>query len=111
MRYFGIAATFLLFTGAVLAADKDAGKPSQLTSKEVADGWIMLFDGETTFGWKVEGPGQVDDGVLVLGGNKAVEAWLTTGLTEDLEWHFECRTQATATALPQVSRGLRVLPA
>src|SRR5471030_3064864 len=26
-------------------------KPNTLTPKEIADGWILLFDGETTFGW------------------------------------------------------------
>jgi hypothetical protein len=31
-------------------ADDDA-RPNTLTSQEIADGWILLFDGETTFGW------------------------------------------------------------
>lgn len=26
-------------------------KPAALTEKEIADGWILLFDGESTFGW------------------------------------------------------------
>src|SRR5579885_1076658 len=29
----------------------DEPKPNTLTPKEIADGWILLFDGETTFGW------------------------------------------------------------
>jgi hypothetical protein len=26
--------------------------PNTLTEKEIADGWILLFDGQTTFGWR-----------------------------------------------------------
>lgn len=36
----------------------DGTRPSPantLTPKEIADGWILLFDGKTTFGWKIEG--------------------------------------------------------
>ena len=29
-----------------------AEQPNTLTEKEIADGWILLFDGETDFGWK-----------------------------------------------------------
>jgi hypothetical protein len=43
------ASTFLLLAaGPVLAGDT---KPNTLTPKEVADGWLLLFDGDTTFGW------------------------------------------------------------
>jgi Domain of Unknown Function (DUF1080) len=42
---------FLSLTAALLAAD-DKPKHNTLTPKEIADGWILLFDGETTFGWQ-----------------------------------------------------------
>ena len=44
-----------LFIGIFLATSVAFGeepKPNTLTSKEVRDGWLLLFDGETTFGWK-----------------------------------------------------------
>jgi hypothetical protein len=41
-------------------------KRTALTAKEVADGWVLLFDGETTFGWKINGDAKVEDGQLVL---------------------------------------------
>jgi hypothetical protein len=53
-------------------------KRNTLTPKEIAEGWIVLFDGETTFGWKIEGEAQVDKGWLVLGGSKDTTAALTT---------------------------------
>jgi hypothetical protein len=48
----------------------DATKPNTLTLKEIADGWLLLFDGETTFGWHVDGDVKAKDGVLILGGAK-----------------------------------------
>src|SRR6516225_3422638 len=63
---------------AVLWSADDAPKPNTLTPKEIADGWILLFDGETTFGWKVEGEAKVEDGALVLGGDKATTATPST---------------------------------
>lgn len=41
-------ALFALSVGAAHAAEK----PNTLSSQEIADGWILLFDGETDFGWK-----------------------------------------------------------
>jgi hypothetical protein len=48
-----ILATFLLFAIAIpCQAQGEKPKPNTLTPKEIADGWLLLFDGETTFGWK-----------------------------------------------------------
>ncbi|GIW82983.1 MAG: glycosyl hydrolase [Gemmatales bacterium] len=58
----------------ILAADRTG----ILKPDEIADGWILLFDGETTFGWKIDGEAKVQDGTLVLGGNKATKAQTTT---------------------------------
>ena len=51
-------------------------KPVWLTPQEIADGWLAVFDGESTFGWNVEGDVAVKDGKLVVGGAKATK--LTT---------------------------------
>ncbi len=48
-------AALVLLAAASPAVAGDQPKPNTLTPKEVAEGWILLFDGETTFGWKVEG--------------------------------------------------------
>src|SRR6185369_10600686 len=41
-------------------------KPNALTPKEVEEGWVLLWDGETTFGWESFGKAEwkVQDGVL-----------------------------------------------
>jgi hypothetical protein len=53
----------------------------------------MLFDGETTFGWKIDGEAKVEDHALVLGGDKETTARATTGF-DQLQTQFEFRTQA-----------------
>ncbi|HZT79828.1 MAG TPA: DUF1080 domain-containing protein [Gemmataceae bacterium] len=45
-----LCAVALLVAALPLHAAEQA-KLNTLTPKEVADGWILLFDGETTFGW------------------------------------------------------------
>ncbi len=68
-----------LLLAAVPAQAADEPKPNTLTPKEVADGWVLLFDGETTFGWRIDGEAKVENGALVLGGTKAAKAVTTTG--------------------------------
>src|SRR6516225_6138686 len=70
-------AIVVVLVGAVARADEPA-KPNQLTPKEIADGWISLFDGETTFGWKIDGEAKVENGALILGGSKETRAEFTT---------------------------------
>jgi hypothetical protein len=43
-----------------------AAEHNTLTTEELADGWILLFDGETTFGWKAESKANwaVKDGAI-----------------------------------------------
>jgi hypothetical protein len=75
MKWFSPLLALALSVGAW--ADEPT-KPNQLTPKEIADGWISLFDGETTFGWKIDGEAKVENGTLVVGGNKESRATLTT---------------------------------
>jgi hypothetical protein len=78
MRCF--AGTAILLLGGLLAqaADKSQPKSNTLSPQEIAKGWILLFDGETNFGWKIDGETRVADGVWTLGGTKATKADLTS---------------------------------
>jgi hypothetical protein len=61
----------------VMGWGQAARAQAELTKKEVADGWIMLFDGETTFGWKIDDDAEVEDGELILGGDDETTAVTT----------------------------------
>lgn len=51
---------------AALAALAQETRPNTLTPKEVSDGWILLFDGESQFGWAPRGDAKWDvkDGTI-----------------------------------------------
>ncbi|MEX0677322.1 MAG: DUF1080 domain-containing protein [Pirellulales bacterium] len=53
-----------LFLVGAAAIARDA--PNTLSADELDDGWILLFDGQTTFGWKPSGDAnwRVADGVI-----------------------------------------------
>lgn len=84
-------------------ADTDEPKPNVLTPKEVADGWLLLFDGETAFGWEpvvdnkddAKPDLKVKDGTLVLTGGK-VRCTVTLG---QFELRGEYRTAAKEAGL------------
>jgi len=61
-------AVVLWFVALPAAADEKA-KPNTLNPKEIADGWILLFDGETTFGLDVNkrvGKNKAEGGELLI---------------------------------------------
>jgi Domain of Unknown Function (DUF1080) len=74
---------------ATTAFAEDKPKPNALTPKEIADGWILLFDGETTFGWKIDGAAEVNDGVLILGKGKKTKAEISTNFGTEYELALE----------------------
>jgi hypothetical protein len=60
----------LLFLIAAPIVAQEKSSSTALTPKEIADGWIMLFDGESTFGWKADGEAKVVGGNLQLSGGE-----------------------------------------
>lgn len=64
---------------ALLAMALCAGaQTNSLTPKEIAEGWLLLFDGETTFGWTMEGAAKwrVANGTIVA--DAGGYGWLRT---------------------------------
>ena len=91
MRHICVLALLLATGPLAVAEDNEERKPNTLTPKEIADGWILLFDGETTFGWDIDGKSKLKNGQLVLGGGaKPTKATLTTRLG-DCELRFDHR--------------------
>jgi hypothetical protein len=68
-----------------------------LSDAELQDGWISLFDGTTTFGWRVDDPArwQVTEGQLEASGSDATKL-TTTSRFGDFELQLEYRLGADA---------------
>ena len=69
-----LAVIFVLNFGAALRAQERTH--NKLTPEEIADGWLLLFDGETTFGWHTSGAVHAQGGTLLL--RDGALLWLTT---------------------------------
>jgi hypothetical protein len=63
---------------ASMISGADDRKPNTLTKEEITEGWVLLFDGETKFGWKTTGDVAVENGDLVVGGSSESTIECTT---------------------------------
>ena len=79
----------------LLAAVPLLGQPNTLTPREVEQGWILLWDGRTFFGWEFHGDANwgAREGVMRVSGGAA--GWLgTTAMFGDYHLKLEFRTAA-----------------
>lgn len=83
--------TLALILALPLIAPSDEPPINKLTPKEIADGWAMLFDGKTTFGWSTQGTVRTRDGSLVLGGDRESSVRTVCEFGSDFEVKFEFR--------------------
>ncbi len=87
-----LLAVLLVLSLAIPCWTADKPKPNTLTSKEIAEGWILLFDGETAFGWDARGKPEARGGVLIHGSDQDVFAATTTAFRNyelELEYLIE----------------------
>ena len=73
--------------------------PAALTPKEIADGWILLFDGETTYGWNEAGGSRwtVAKGMLAPQG-QAPATLVTTAAFREFELKLQYRNRRDSRA-------------
>jgi len=85
-------AAFLLASVQVFAAE-----PNSLTQAEIQEGWILLFDGNTEFGWRAEGEANWEIGhglIRVADGGKGLLR--TTTQFSDLSLSVQFRSEPGA---------------
>jgi hypothetical protein len=72
-----------------------AAQPNSLTNAEISDGWILLFDGETLFGWTPMGGAQwrAGDGAIVA--DSAESGWLRSN-SSFADYVFTCEFRTGA---------------
>jgi hypothetical protein len=76
----------------VLPVHAQDGRPNERTDEEIADGWVLLFDGKTASQWKIEGEYEIVDGVLILGGKADARAFFPLPSARDFEMHLQYRS-------------------
>jgi hypothetical protein len=89
----------LLLPLASLAWAADAENHNTLTEKEAVDGWLLLFDGESTYGWRSPNDSKwtVANGMLAPQAGKPGLLVTTTAFT-DFELSLEYRTKPESKA-------------
>ncbi len=100
MRSLVTALVFLCAAAPCHAGDQR--QANQLSPDEVRDGWILLFDGETTFGWKLGDKFGKHAGVKSIDGalqleNDAIIA--TTSRFDNCELRFDFRGKVSVNAI------------
>ena len=79
----------LLVLSLSLPCPAEEANPNTLTPKEIAEGWILLFDGESAFGWDVASKPAVRKGVLIHDGSDEDVRASTTTVFRNYELKFE----------------------
>jgi len=80
----------------VWAIDPNLAK--RLSPQEIQAGWLLLFDGESAFGWQGDGDVAVNGGRLIIGGNKPSRITSTTAWA-DGELHAQYQLIGTSAQL------------
>ena len=92
-----LAMALVLATTMAVANDEDP-KLNSLSREEISQGWVLLFDGETTFGWEKHGGAQaaVHEGILSI--SPTEDGWLgTTSEFADFVLRLEYRAEESQT--------------
>lgn len=95
----------------LFAATPAWGQPAgtnHLSPEEVRDGWVLLFDGSTTFGWTTKGDVRVEDGRILLGDSKASVTY-QADLPPSAELTFEIQGRATVGLGDRHGDGMNVI--
>ena len=87
----------LLLVATRAFAQNAAPKANTLSPKEIAEGWLLLFDGDSDFGWNGDGIVKSGDGKLTItsAGTKGASA-RPSGRLRDFELQFDYSVPGTS---------------
>jgi len=80
---------------AIAAGTRAQQAPNRLTPQEIAQGWILLWDGETMFGWESHGGADWKIAAGALLGDSGQGGWLGT-TTAFADYEFRCEYRAAS---------------
>ncbi len=106
--------TLLVLCAAGPSTAQEKIRTNALTPQEISDGWILLFDGETTFGWSAKGENgggvpKVTDGALDLGALGDGSIRTTTAFEQaDLRFEYQCDGPEGEVAMQTPARNARI---
>jgi hypothetical protein len=103
MKWFSRYFCFL-FLAAVSPCLMAQSKPNALTPKEVAEGWILLWDGETTFGWESFGKAEWKTADGILSASSATVAGCPATLRLRLALKIFARVPTATKDFPTISK-------
>lgn len=92
MRFILVCLLVICNNAKLAAKEQPSSQQNLLTSEQIAEGWLSLFDGETLFGWKPtsEANWRVENGVIKV--DQGEPSWLmTTSEFADYELVVEFR--------------------
>jgi 3-keto-disaccharide hydrolase len=99
----GLLVLFAIYSAGCARQRVDPPNPNVLTPEESADGWQLLFDGETNAGWNTAGTVAFHDGTMRVGGAQGGMARTKAGFG-DFEAKFLYRLEGEGSAMSLVSQ-------
>jgi len=78
MRWISRCLHLCLLAALLPAILQAQSKPNALTEREVDEGWILLWDGETTFGWESHGKAEWKTSDGIISASSGDNGWLGT---------------------------------
>jgi hypothetical protein len=79
--------------------ERTANGLNHLTSEEITEGWIKLFDGQTLFGWKSNNPKlswSIHDGVITADDERSENKGLLVTTTRFADYELRCDYKVAA---------------
>jgi hypothetical protein len=104
----GMCCLVVLLLTVTSAVAGNLANTNPLTPKDIAEGWLLLFDRATTFGWRIDGTARVDKGALRLGGTQVTRAYFNIPF-DSFELRMQYRGEGPGQFQVRTTRGIATM--